>query len=57
MLYVQEDDLKSASSKEAWRTFSEKHKHIEDYSLGSLLRLDATLDYSEENTIIAVKVV
>eukprot|EP00088_Acartia_fossae_P018401 TRINITY_DN20633_c0_g1_i1.p1 TRINITY_DN20633_c0_g1~~TRINITY_DN20633_c0_g1_i1.p1 ORF type:complete len:209 (+),score=31.82 TRINITY_DN20633_c0_g1_i1:28-654(+) len=53
---LKESDLKSEANKEIWRTFSENHKHIEDYSLGSLLRLDSSLDYSEENTIIAVKV-
>ena len=35
---------------------SERWKHLEDYSLGSLLRLDSSSDYSEENTCISVKI-
>ena len=35
---------------------SERWKHLEDYSLGSLLRLDSSKDYSEENTCISVKI-
>ena len=29
---------------------------MDDYSLGSLLRLDASCDYTEENSIIAIKI-
>ena len=36
--------------------YSGRYKHIEDFSLGSLLRLDSSKDYSEENTIIAIKI-
>ena len=36
--------------------FSGRYKHVEDFSLGSLLRLDSSKDYSEENTMIAVKI-
>ena len=56
MAKIAEDDLKSEANKTAWRNFAEEHKHIEDYSLGALLRLDSSLDYSEENSIISVKV-
>merc|ERR1712098_418444 len=51
-----ESDLKSESAKAAWREFAERYKDMEDYSLGCLLRLDSSQDYSEENTIIAIRV-
>lgn len=51
-----EDDLKSEKSKAEWREFCGRYKHIEDFSLGSLLRMDSSKDYSEDNTIIAIKI-
>jgi len=51
-----EDDIKSTKAKAEWREFCERWKHLEDYSLGSLLRLDSSGDYSEENTCISVKI-
>ena len=39
-----------------FKYFSERWKHLEDFSLGSLLRLDSSGDYSEENTCISVKI-
>merc|ERR1719365_512643 len=51
-----EEDLKSDAAKASWRTFSERYKDVEDYSLGCLLRLDASQDYTEENTVIAIKI-
>jgi len=51
-----EDDIKSSKAKAEWREFCERWKHLEDYSLGSLLRLDSSGDYSEENTCISVKI-
>ena len=53
---LKEADLKSESAKKKWRDFCEEFKHVEDYSFASLLRLNAGLDYSEENSIIATKV-
>ena len=51
-----EQDLKNDSAKKAWRTFSERYKDVEDYSLGCLLRLDSADDYTEENTVLAIKI-
>ena len=51
-----EEDLKSESAKAAWRTFSERYKDVEDYSLGCLLRLDSSKDYTEDNTALAIKI-
>merc|ERR1711997_960683 len=41
-----EDDIKSTKAKAEWREFCERWKHLEDYSLGSLLRLDSSGDYN-----------
>lgn len=51
-----EEDLKAEQSKADWREFCGRYKHIEDFSLGTLLRMDSSLDYSEENTMISVKI-
>jgi len=51
-----EEDLKTEKAKGEWREFSNRYKHVEDYSLGSLLRMDSTKDYSEENTMLAIKI-
>jgi hypothetical protein len=51
-----EADIKAEAEKIKWREFSDFYKDVEDYSLGSLLRLDSSLDYSEDNTIIAIKI-
>ena len=39
-----------------WRPFCDSFKHVEDFSFATLLRLDSTLDYSEENSIIVTKI-
>ena len=51
-----EDDIKNDKAKAAWRKFSESYKDVEDFSLGCLLRLNASQDYTEENTCIAIKI-
>ena len=51
-----EEDLKNDAAKAAWRKFSERYKDVEDYSLGCLLRLDSSQDYTEENTTLAIKI-
>lgn len=49
--------MKSTKGKDKWRPFCEKFKEIvEDYSFGTLLRADATKDYSEENTILVIRI-
>uniref|UniRef100_A0A1B6C9C8 Polysaccharide biosynthesis domain-containing protein n=1 Tax=Clastoptera arizonana TaxID=38151 RepID=A0A1B6C9C8_9HEMI len=40
-----------------WRDFCEKFKDIvEDYNFGTLLRINTTGDYSEENSILTTRV-
>lgn len=54
---IKEEDLKSESAKNKWRDFCETFKgEIEDYSYGTLLRLDSKGDISDANTIFAVRI-
>lgn len=39
-----------------WRDFCEHFKSVDDYSFATLLRLDCTGDYTEENSIIVTKI-
>lgn len=40
-----------------WRPFCEKFKDVvEDYSFGTLLRLDHTGEYSEHNSILVTRI-
>ncbi|KAF9429173.1 hypothetical protein BGZ76_001710 [Entomortierella beljakovae] len=50
-------DFKSPEMKEKWRQFINKYDggKVTDYNFGSLLRLDASKEYSEENTIFVTR--
>ncbi|XP_032766084.1 protein PBDC1-like [Rattus rattus] len=51
------EELKSESAKEKWRPFCLKFEGIvEDYNYGTLLRLDCSQGYTEENTIFARRI-
>lgn len=53
---IKEDDLKSPEAKQRWRDFCESFKgHIEDYNLGTLLRLRCEDDYTAESTTFSVR--
>lgn len=53
---ISEDEMKSAEGKSRWRAFCEKFNEIEDYNFGTLLRINAKEEYSQENTIFAVRI-
>ncbi|ESO98343.1 hypothetical protein LOTGIDRAFT_114503, partial [Lottia gigantea] len=53
---IDTEQLKSPEAKLKWRPFCEEFKEVEDYNYGSLLRLDATKDYSESNSIFALRI-
>ncbi|VEN54812.1 unnamed protein product [Callosobruchus maculatus] len=54
---LREDDLKNPKAKEKWRPFCEQFKDIiEDYSFGTLLRIDASEDYSDKNSILVTRI-
>ncbi|CAD7691000.1 unnamed protein product [Nyctereutes procyonoides] len=49
------EELKSESAKEKWRPFCLKFDGVvEDFNYGTLLRLDCSQGYTEENTIFAI---
>ncbi|XP_002720267.2 protein PBDC1 [Oryctolagus cuniculus] len=51
------EELKSESAKETWRPFCLKFEGIvEDFNYGTLLRLDCSQGYTEENTIFAPRI-
>ena len=49
-------DLKSDTMKKQWRDFCEAHKHVEDYSFATLIRLDSSGEYEEQNSVIVTKI-
>ncbi|CAI9733060.1 Hypothetical predicted protein [Octopus vulgaris] len=54
---LNEDELKSESSKKKWREFCEEYKvDVEQYNFGTLLRLDSSKDYNPNNTTIVPRI-
>ncbi|XP_067168489.1 protein PBDC1 [Apteryx mantelli] len=51
------EELKSEPAKEKWRPFCMQFEGVvEDFNYGTLLRLDCSKDYTEENTIFATRI-
>ncbi|GBM36879.1 Protein PBDC1 [Araneus ventricosus] len=51
------ESLKSEESKKKWRKFCEGFcETVEDATFGTLVRIDSSKDYSEENTILVLRV-
>ncbi|KAJ6658665.1 hypothetical protein lerEdw1_019825 [Lerista edwardsae] len=51
------EDLKSEPAKEKWRPFCMQFDGVvEDFNYGTLLRLDCSQGYSEENTVFATRI-
>ncbi|PWW76694.1 DUF757-domain-containing protein [Tuber magnatum] len=49
---LNEEEMKSKSGKEKWRSFLMKYdKRVEDYNFGTLLRTDAKAEYEKDTTI------
>lgn len=54
---LNEDELKTKEAKERWRSFIKVFENrVEDYNFGTLIRKDASKEYSEENTIFVVRI-
>lgn len=54
---VTEEQLKSAQAKECWRPFCDSYKEsVEGFNYATLIRLDASKEYSEANSIIVPRV-
>ncbi|KAF8558558.1 DUF757-domain-containing protein [Imleria badia] len=56
LLKLDEDWLKSEEGKTKWRDFINQYEtKVKDYNFGSLIRTDATREYSETNTIFVTR--
>lgn len=53
---LDEEELKSPSAKMKWRNFIERFNKLDDFSYGTLIRTDASKDFSPENSIFVVRV-
>ncbi|XP_016959524.1 protein PBDC1 [Drosophila biarmipes] len=51
-----DDILKSAVEKLKWRQFAEKFNKLDDYSYGTLMRADASKEFSPDNSIFVFRV-
>ncbi|SPP77131.1 protein PBDC1 isoform X1 [Drosophila guanche] len=51
-----DDVLKSAGEKLKWREFAEKFNKMDDYSYGTLMRADASKEFSPDNSIFVFRV-
>jgi len=54
---IDEEDLKSETAKTEWRSFCQKYEKIVDnYNLGVLIRQNCRGEYSEENSMFAIRI-
>lgn len=53
---VEEIDIKAPEAKEKWRAFINKFDKLEDFSYGTLMRSDASLDFGPHNSVLVVRV-
>nr|XP_016931614.1 protein PBDC1 [Drosophila suzukii] len=53
---LSDDILKSAVEKLKWRQFAEKFNKLDDYSYGTLMRADASKEFSPDNSIFVFRV-
>jgi len=57
LVTLDENWIKSKEGKERWRSFIDAYeKKITDFNFGSLIRTDATKEYSESNTIFVTRI-
>ncbi|CAB3375137.1 Hypothetical predicted protein [Cloeon dipterum] len=54
--HLTDEVLKNSYAKQVWRNFCEKFKWFEDFSFGTLLRLDCEDEYSEENSTLVARI-
>ncbi|KAL1613660.1 hypothetical protein UCDDS831_g07782 [Diplodia seriata] len=53
---IDEDEMKSKAGKERWRNFIMAYeKRVDDYNFGTMLRASHATEYSEKETIFAVR--
>lgn len=53
---INEDDMKSKEGKEKWRNFVNQYENkVDDFNFGTMLRNSPKAEYSETDTIFAVR--
>ncbi|ORX62554.1 DUF757-domain-containing protein [Hesseltinella vesiculosa] len=56
VLHLDEQQFKSKDAKEKWRNFINKYeKRVKEFNFGTLIRIDAREDYTEQNTMFGVR--
>ncbi|KAI8088963.1 putative polysaccharide biosynthesis protein [Halteromyces radiatus] len=56
VLHLNENLFKSPEAKEKWRLWINKYeKRVKEFNFGSLIRVDARDDYTEQNTMFGVR--
>lgn len=53
---VTEEDIKTPQAKAKWRAFINKFDKLEDFSYGTLMRSDASVDFGPHNSVLVVRV-
>lgn len=54
---LNEDELKTKEAKERWREFIKNFEEkVDDFNFGTLLRINSSEEYSQENTIFVVRI-
>uniref|UniRef100_A0A1B6LTT7 Polysaccharide biosynthesis domain-containing protein n=1 Tax=Graphocephala atropunctata TaxID=36148 RepID=A0A1B6LTT7_9HEMI len=54
---LNENEMKSPEGKQKWRPFCEKFKNsVENYSFGTLIRIDSEGEYTEENSMFTTRI-
>ncbi|KAL4231956.1 polysaccharide biosynthesis domain containing protein 1 [Mactra antiquata] len=54
---LNEDEMKTPAAKEKWRQFCNQfEKKVEDFNMGTLIRLDSKKEFSESNSTIVVRI-
>lgn len=51
-----DDILKSPEAKQEWRQFAEKFNKLDDYSYGTLMRANASEEFSSDNSLLVVRI-
>lgn len=53
---VTEEEIKTPQAKAKWRAFINKFDKLEDFSYGTLMRSDASIDFGPHNSVLVVRV-
>jgi hypothetical protein len=53
--HLNEMGMKSDDSKMKWRTFIEKFNKLDDFSYGTLIRVDSDSDFNSDNSMLVIR--